>query len=82
MPTHNSIIHDIPLRGTASRQVFRIIFVMGGIKSSLLRYFLRLLNVVVVVIDNAKEIEVLRRKHKGGHFISFVLGDTSVPLPC
>ena len=75
MPTFNPTICDVPQRGTASRRVFRIIFVMGGIKSSLLRHFLRLLNVVVVVIDNAKDIEAVRRKHQGKHFISFVLGE-------
>ncbi len=75
MPIFSPTLCDAPNRAAASRRVCRVIVVLGGIKSLLLRYFLRLLNVIVIVADNAKEIEALRRTHYGKNFITFVLGE-------
>ena len=61
-------------RGNTNRR-FRAIFVLGGIKAVQLRYFLRLQNALVVVIDNAAEIEALREKHRNRRFYSFVIGE-------
>ena len=63
------------LREAASKGVFRVVVIIGGVKSSLLRYYLSLPNVIVIVIDNAVEIYRLRARFRGKRFISFVLGE-------
>ena len=63
------------LRAKPVDGVFRIIVIIGGVKASLMRYYLSCPNLLVIVIDNALEIYQLRAKFRGKHFVSFVLGD-------
>ena len=75
MPIFNPTRVSRAVRRANTNRRFRVIFVLGGIKAVQLRYFLRLQNALVVVIDNAAEIEALREKHRNRRFHSFVIGD-------
>ncbi len=73
--SYNPTLVEAPQRNDGTKHVFRVIYILGGIKASLLNYFLRLLNVLVIVIDNANEIDAIRRRYPGKPFITFVIGD-------
>ena len=75
MTEFNPTFFDRPQRSAISSREFRLNTVMGGVKKGLISHLLLQPNSVLLVIDNAKEIEELRRKHQGKHFVSFVLGE-------
>lgn len=75
MSTFNPTICNGPRRAEVSPHLFHLHCVIGGIKAPLLTALLADPNAVVVVFDNAKEIEALRRRHQGKRLLSFVLGE-------
>lgn len=74
MQVNYSVVPNI-LRPKPVDGVFRIIVPIGGVKSSLMRYYLSCPNLLLNVIDNALEIYRLREKFRGKSFVSFVAGD-------
>ena len=56
-----------------NKRFFRVVVFVGGAKIGLLRRYLRCKNTIVIVIDNAKEIEKYRKFYQRHGILFFVL---------
>ncbi len=65
----------VPRRTNSEKTTCRVVVVLGGVKDSLLRYYLSLPDLLVILFDNVVEVERKRELHKGKPLIAFSLGE-------